>query len=80
MSVTVGEILAALEAVRQGAGQLVKRVPDPVIAGIVGGWPAGFLPERAPSLGFSRHEPLIDVIRAFVADDLEATRRERGLA
>jgi len=79
MSVTVGEILAALEAVRQGAGTLVKRVPDPVIAGIVGGWPAGFNTVRAPAHGFSRHEPLIDVIRAFVADDLAATRLDREL-
>jgi nucleoside-diphosphate-sugar epimerase len=79
MSVTVGDILAALDAVRQGATALVKRVPDPVIAGIVGGWPAGFNVVRAPALGFSRHEPLIDVIRAFVADDLEATRQDRAL-
>jgi hypothetical protein len=80
MSVKVGDILAALEQVRQGAASLVKRVPDPVIAGIVGGWPAGFRAERAPAHGFSRHEPLIDVIRAFVADDLDATRADRGMA
>ena len=79
MSVKVGDILAALDAVRQGATALVKRVPDPVIAGFVGGWPAGFNVVRAPALGFSRHEPLIDVIRAFVADDLEATRQDRAL-
>jgi len=79
MSVKVGEILAALDTVRQGATRLVKRVPDPVIAGIVGGWPAGFRAERAPRHGFTRHEPLIDVIRAFVADDLDATRADRGL-
>ncbi len=80
MSVKVGDILAALDIVRQGATGLVKRVPDPVIAGIVGGWPAGFNAERAPRHGFSRHEPLIDVIRAFVADDLAATRADRGMA
>ncbi len=79
MSVKVADILAALDAVRQGATALVKRVPDPVIEGIVGGWPAGFNVVRAPTLGFSRHEPLIDVIRAFVADDLEATRRDREM-
>ncbi len=79
MSVTVGEILAALEAVRQGASALVKRVPDPVIAGIVGGWPPGFNPVRAPALGFTRHESLIELVRAFVADDLEATRVDRGI-
>ena len=32
---TVGEIIAALDQVRQGASALVERKPDPVIAGIV---------------------------------------------
>lgn len=80
MSVKVGEIVAALDAVRQGASGLIRRTPDPTIAAIVGGWPAGFRAERAPSLGFARHEPLIDVVRAFVADDLDATKAERGIA
>lgn len=79
MSVKVGEILAAMDQVRQGASSLVKRVHDPVTAGIVGGWPAGFNAERAPANGFRRHEPLIDVIRAFVSDDLEATRIDRAI-
>lgn len=79
ISVKVGDILAALDQVRQGASHLVKPVPDPVIAGIVGGWPAAFRPERALREGFGAHEPLIDIIRAFAADDLEATRIERGL-
>ncbi len=77
---TVGEMLAALEAVRPGASALVVRAPDPVIADIVGGWPAAFEPARALALGFAPHEPLDDVVRAFVADDLEDTRRERGLS
>jgi hypothetical protein len=34
---------------------------------------------HARTLGFSAHEPLIDLVRAFVEDDLEATRAERGL-
>ncbi len=80
MCVKVSEILAALDTVEQGASRLVRRVADPVIAGIVGGWPAGFEAKRAPAHGFTAHEPLIDVIRAFVADDLEATRTERGIA
>jgi hypothetical protein len=78
--VTVGEILGALETVRPNASGLVRRVADPVIAEIVGGWPAAFAAERAGRLGFAAHEPLVDVVAAFVADDLEATRRERGMA
>jgi hypothetical protein len=80
LSVSVAEILAALDQVRQGASALVERRPDPVIAGIVGGWPAGFTATRARALGFAPNEGLVELVRAFVAADLEATRRERGLA
>jgi hypothetical protein len=64
--------------VRPGASALIDRVADPAIAAIVGGWPAAFAPERAVALGFSAHEPLVDVVRAFAADDLAATRAERA--
>ena len=80
ISATVAEMLAALERVRPGAGALVHRNPDPVIAAIVGGWPAAFAPKRSLALGFSPHEPLDDLVQAFVDDDLESTRRERGAA
>ena len=77
---TVGNMLQALDAVRPGASALVRRVPDPAIAAIVGGWPAAFVPDRALHLGFAPHEPLQEVVQAFVTDDLDATRQERGLA
>ena len=80
ISATVAHMLAALEEVRPGASRLIRRVDDPVVAGIVGGWPAAFESLRARSLGFSPHEKLVEIVRAFVEDDLEATRRERGLA
>ncbi|MBS0560635.1 MAG: NAD-dependent epimerase/dehydratase family protein [Proteobacteria bacterium] len=79
LSVTVAEMLAALELVKPGASALVRRAADPAIAAIVGGWPAAFIPARAEALGFAPHEPLVDVVRAFVADDLAATRADRGL-
>ena len=78
MSVSVGEMLAALDRVRPGASALVRRIADPVIAGIVGGWPAAFAPRRAQALGFSEHESLDEIVTAFIADDLDATRRERA--
>jgi len=80
LSVTVGEIIEALEQVRQGASALVARKPDPAIAEIVGGWPAGFTAARARALGFAGNEALVEVVRAFVAEDLEETRRDRGMA
>jgi D-erythronate 2-dehydrogenase len=80
LSVSVAEMLAALDRARPGASALVRRVADPGIATIVGAWPAAFVPERAGRLGFSGHEPLGDLVRAFIEDDLAATRAERGLA
>jgi nucleoside-diphosphate-sugar epimerase len=80
MSVTVAEMLAALDRVQPGAADRVRRVDDPAIAAIVGTWPAAFIPTRAAALGFAPHEPLDAVIRAFIADDLEATRRDRAIS
>jgi nucleoside-diphosphate-sugar epimerase len=79
LSVTVAAILHALDEVKPGASSLVRRVYDPAVETIVAGWPAAFEPLRARTLGFAAHESLVDVVRAFAADDLEATRRERGL-
>ena len=79
LAVTVGQIIAAMDHVQQGASALVERKPDAVIADIVGGWPASFTASRARALGFAPNEGLVDVVRAFVADDLEPTRRDRGM-
>ena len=78
MRATVGEMLAAMDRVRPGASDLVRRVPDPVIAGIVGGWPAAFAPQRAQALGFSPPGTLDAMVRSFIEDDLAATAAERA--
>ncbi len=80
ISVTIAHLLDALETVSPGAAALVRPVPDPEIAAIVGTWPALFSPRRSVALGFARHEPVADLIRAFIADDLAATRADRGIA
>lgn len=80
LSVTVGEMLAALDRVRPGASALVDRRPDPAVAAIVGTWPAAFAAARSPALGFARHEGLAELIQAFIADDLEATQQDRAQA
>ncbi len=77
LSVTVAQMLTALEDVRPGASQLITRRPDPVVAAIVGSWPAAFTAERARQTGFTPHETLAELVEAFIADDLEATRRDR---
>jgi nucleoside-diphosphate-sugar epimerase len=80
IGVTVAQLLAALDEVRPGASALVQRVADETIARIVSGWPAAFETHRARMLGFSPHEKLAEVVHAFIEDDLEPTREERGLA
>ncbi len=77
ISTTIAHLLQALETVRPGAAALVRRVEDRSIAAIVGTWPPEFEPLRARTLGFSSHEPVAEVVRAFIEDDLAATRAER---
>jgi nucleoside-diphosphate-sugar epimerase len=79
ISTTIAHLLQALDQVKPGASALVRRVKDKEIADIVGLWPPAFEPVRAHTLGFTAHEPVVEVIRAFVEDDLAATRAERGL-
>jgi nucleoside-diphosphate-sugar epimerase len=79
VSTTIAHLLQALDAVKPGASKLVHRAEDKDIAAIVGLWPAAFEPIRARMLGFASHEPVVAVVQAFVEDDLEATRLERGL-
>ena len=79
ISTTIAHLLQALDAIRPGASGLVRRVVDKDIAAIVGLWPPAFEALRARTLGFSAHEPVVEIVRAFLEDDLEATRAERAL-
>lgn len=79
-SATVAKMLQALEAVAGAAARdKVGFVFDREVFDIVAGWPAAFGAERARRLGFVEQESLEDLVRAFIEDDLEATRAERGL-
>ena len=79
VSTTIAHLLQALDDVKPGASALIRRIEDKEIAAIVGLWPPAFEPIRARMLGFASHEPVVAVVRAFLEDDLEATRQERGL-
>ena len=79
ISATVARLLQGLDEVRPGASQLVVQRPDPEIAAIVNAWPAAFEALRARTLGFSAHEPIPEVVRAFVEDDLADTKADRGM-
>ncbi len=80
ISTTVAHMLQALDEVWPGASAHVKRVEDRVIATIVSAWPPAFEALHARTLGFSPHEPILEVVRAFVEDDLAATKAERATA
>jgi nucleoside-diphosphate-sugar epimerase len=79
VSTTIAHLLQALDDVKPGASALVRRVEDKAIADIIGRWPPAFEAIRARMLDFSPHEPMVEIVRAFVQDDLAATRQERGL-
>ncbi|MBY0338560.1 MAG: NAD-dependent epimerase/dehydratase family protein [Acetobacteraceae bacterium] len=76
LSVSVAEMLAALTPEQRAR---VKREPDATVAGIVGGWPASFTADRARRLGFAPQDGVAEIVAQFLADDLAATRAERGL-
>ncbi len=80
ISASIDQILDALaEVAGPEARALARRIEDAEVEAIVAGWPASFAATRAPGLGFVPSEPLVDVVRGFIADDLEATRRDRVL-
>ncbi|MGE0417915.1 MAG: NAD-dependent epimerase/dehydratase family protein [Acetobacteraceae bacterium] len=79
ISTTIGAIIEALETVQPGASRLIRRVKDDAIAAIVGTWPPAFEAKRARALGFAEHEPVVDLVRAFIEDDLAATLADRGM-
>jgi nucleoside-diphosphate-sugar epimerase len=68
---TVGEQIAALRRIAgdKVAGR-IRRAPDPLVAGIVAGWPSRFDPVRALALGFKAEASFDDIIRAHIEDEL----------
>jgi D-erythronate 2-dehydrogenase len=79
-SATVAKLLQALETVAgTEARRRVNFVPDREVQAIIEGWPAAFTAKRARLLGFPDQEPLENLVRAFIDEDLEQTRRDRGL-
>lgn len=75
LSVTVGEMLEALEATGgQEARQMVSDVPDAGVEKIVASWPAAWDDATARALGFEGDARIAQIIEAFVADDLPSQR------
>lgn len=78
ISTTVAHLLQALDEVAPGASAHVNRVPDETISAVVSTWPPAFEALHARTLGFSAHEPILEVIQAFIEDDLAATKADRA--
>jgi nucleoside-diphosphate-sugar epimerase len=73
LSVSVGEMIAALERVGgRAAVDLIRHERDPAVEAIVGSWPAAWDSRRAEALGL-RPDPDFDaIVKAYVEDDLSA--------
>ncbi|NQW12405.1 MAG: SDR family oxidoreductase [Alphaproteobacteria bacterium] len=70
-TITVGEMVAALEAI--AGPEVAARVRwerDPAIEKIVYGWPSRFETTHADAMGFARDAGMEPVIRAFIEDEL----------
>lgn len=68
---TVGEQIAALRRIAgEAAAARIRRVPDPLIARIVAGWPSRFDPRRAVALGFTAERSFDEIIRVHIEDEL----------
>jgi nucleoside-diphosphate-sugar epimerase len=68
---TVGEQIEALKRIAgdKPVGR-IRRVPDPLVARIVAGWPSRFDPRRALAFGFKAERSFDDIIRVHIEDDL----------
>jgi nucleoside-diphosphate-sugar epimerase len=71
LGATVGEQIEALRRVAgEGAAALIRREANPVIAGIVSGWPRTFDAARATALGFAAEASFDEIIRIHIEDEL----------
>jgi nucleoside-diphosphate-sugar epimerase len=70
-SCTVAEQIESLRKIAgEGVVARIKRVPDPVIDGIVAGWPRNFEAKRAAALGFKSEANFEEIIRVHIDDEL----------
>lgn len=73
VSCTVAE---QIESLRRMAGNhavaLIRRDPDPAIIKIVSMWPRDFDPARATALGFTAESDFDEIVRVYIADELNA--------
>ncbi|WP_127754134.1 D-erythronate dehydrogenase [Devosia sp. 1566] len=71
VSATVAEEIAALQRVAgDEAVALIRREPDPTVAGMVSGWARNFDPQRAKALGFRAENSFDEIVQVFIEDEM----------
>jgi len=71
LSATVREQIAALRKIAgEKAVTLIRREPNPIVAGMVSGWPQNFAADRALALGFRAETSFDEIIRIYIEDEL----------
>ena len=81
LTVTVGAMIAALEAVAgKAATRLISYEPQVAVARIVGGWPSRFDTQLALRLGLSADPDFESVVRQYVQDHPDAIKLDFQLA
>ena len=71
LSITVGEMVAAMERVAGDAPvKLIQWEEDAAIMKLVRTWPGDFITTRGESMGFVRDTNYDDVVRAYMDDEL----------
>ena len=69
---TVAEQIAALRRIAgDKVASRIRRERDPLVAGIVAGWPGRFDPRRALALGFRAESSFEEIIRVHIEDELD---------
>jgi len=71
LAATVREQIAALRKIAgEKAVALIRREPNPIVAGMVSGWPQKFAADRALALGFRAESSFDEIIRIYIEDEL----------
>jgi nucleoside-diphosphate-sugar epimerase len=71
LAATVREQIGALRKIAgEKAVALIRREPNPIVAGMVSGWPQKFAADRALTLGFRAESSFDEIIRIYIEDEL----------
>src|SRR5260370_195183 len=71
LSATVREQITAVRKIAgEKAAALIRHETNPIVAGMVSGWPQNFAADRALALGFRGESSFDEIIRIYIEDEL----------